>query len=338
MRLIDLHTDWLLQYAAETTLFPPALYAAVPQRLRQAEGYLHGTSAAIVACYRNADDWLAQADPWAALGALITRIEAEFPGRLLLGSADVARWNAEPAGLCWAMIGVEGFDRLIRRSEDLDHVPRLFERGVRLFQPVYTPQNELAGSSRDGDDRGLTDLGRAFLQSLAGLGAKEVRPLFDLAHMNPRAASDALAWFEADPVRAEQVIPVYSHGALCHDGFSTPRAITLDNLRRLRALGGVVGFSVGPPFYTAADQLKADLESAASLPFQNAAGFDGIAIGTDFLGVDRTLANLGTVEEVVAWVRKTFDSKAAAAIIEGNARELIRRACCAEGRIDVHDT
>src|SRR3954449_2799317 len=136
-RLVDLHADWLLQYAPETTLFDPALYATVPQRLGQAEGYLGGTWAAIVSCFREAEDWARQADPWAALGQLITRIEAEFAGRLLIGADDHRRWQDDPRGLCWGVIGVEGFDATVRTAGDLDGLPRLFERGVRLFQPVY---------------------------------------------------------------------------------------------------------------------------------------------------------------------------------------------------------
>ncbi|WP_406697250.1 membrane dipeptidase [Singulisphaera sp. Ch08] len=326
-RLIDLHTDWILQYAQETTVFDPALYPGVLGRLGQSDGYLQGTWVAILSCYRRAEDWSSQADPWAALGALIARIEAEFPGRLLIGPEDLARCLDDPEGLCWGLIGIEGFDALVRSEEDLGHLPRLFERGVRLFQPVYTATSVLAGSSAPGDDRGLTDLGRLFLQTLADLVIEPggSRPVFDLAHLNPRAASEALAWFEAEPARAARVIPVYSHGTLWHEAYDSPRAITLENLTRLRALGGVVGLSVSPPFFTAADQIKAAIETTASIPFLGRPGPEGIAIGTDFLGVDQTLAGLGTVAEVVAWLAASFDTDTATALIQGNAWELLTR-------------
>jgi membrane dipeptidase len=326
-RLIDLHTDWILQYAQETTVFDPSLYPGVPGRLGQSEGYLQGTWIAVLSCYRNTEDWASRADPWSALGELLTRIEAEFSGRLLIGPDDLARCLDDPEGLCWGLIGVEGFDALVRTADDLGRLPRLFERGVRLFQPVYTATSALAGSSAPGDDRGLTDLGRAFLATLADLGTESAgpRPLFDLAHLNPGAASEALAWFEAEPSRPARVIPVYSHGALRHEGFDSPRAMTLENLARLRALGGVVGLSVGPPFYSAADQIKADIETAASIPFLGRTGPEGIAVGTDFLGVDRTLPALGHVAEVVAWLAASFDSNTAFALIQGNAHALLNR-------------
>jgi membrane dipeptidase len=327
-RLIDLHTDWLLQYAAETTVFVPELYPGVADRLGQAEGYLQATRAAVVSCFRRAEDWASQADPWAALGDLIARIEAEFSGRLLIGPADVARWLDDPDGLCWGLIGVEGFDALVREAGDLDRLAGLFERGVRLFQPVYTSASLLGGSSAPGDERGLTDLGRAFLQTLADLSADHEgpRPMLDLAHLNPTAASDALDWFEADAGRSLRILPVYSHGAPRHDGFVSPRALAPENLRRLRALGGVVGFSVGPPFFEDAGSLKAAIEAAASVPFQSRPGFEGLAIGTDFLGVDRVLPGLANVPDVIAWLSATFEPDAALALIEGNARRLLLRA------------
>ena len=39
MRLIDLHVDWLLQYANETTLFDASIYTRVGKRIAQAGGY-----------------------------------------------------------------------------------------------------------------------------------------------------------------------------------------------------------------------------------------------------------------------------------------------------------
>lgn len=326
--MIDLHCDWLLQYVPEATCFDPAHYSDVRARLGQSEGYLQTTRAAVLACYRSEEDWASQADPWRALGDLITRIEAEFPGRLLIGPADFARWEAEPDSLAWAMIGIEGFDATIRMPADLDRLPALFDRGIRLFQPVYSPTSVLAGSAGEGDDRGLTDLGRAFLQTLVDLDLEPAgpRPLLDLAHLNPIAAADVLSWFEADSDRCDRLLPLYSHGALRHDGCTRPRAITPENLARLRALGGMMGFSVSPPFYHSAEQLRQGIETAAALPFRGCAGYEGIAIGTDFLGVSRTLPGLSNAPELGAWIRSTFDAHAARMLLHDNARGMLRRA------------
>ena len=154
----------------------------------------------------------------------------------------------------------------------------------------------------------MTDLGRAFLETLLALSPEGngPRPLFDLAHLNPPAMSDALAWFEADPSRAGRVFPIYSHGAPVHPGFEAPRAISIDNLTRLRALGGVVGVSISPPFFQTPEQVREAVELVASIPFEGRPGHEGIAIGTDFLGVNQTLPGLRNAAEVVTWAIASF--------------------------------
>ena len=125
--------------------------------------------------------------PLVGLASLLTRIEAEFAGRLLIGPEDLARWRDDPDGLTWGLIGVEGFDSLVRTPDDLNRLSALFNRGVRLFQPVYGPANGLGGSSAAGDDRGLTDLGGEFVEALLDLNPESLgpRPILDLAPTEP---------------------------------------------------------------------------------------------------------------------------------------------------------
>jgi membrane dipeptidase len=334
MRLIDLHVDWLVQYVGETVVFDPAHYPGIEARRGQVEGYLQSTRAAVVSCYRQEADWAAQADPWSALGHLITRIEAEFSGRILIGPEDFDRWLDDPDGLTWAVIGVEGFDTLIRSEADLARLPRLFDRGVRLFQPVYASTSLLGGSSTPGDDRGLTRLGRSFLEALLAVApdGPGPRPMLDLAHLNHPTSSEVLGWFEADPSRPSGVIPVYSHGAPVHDGFDSPRALPIDHAARLRALGGVIGVGVSPPFFESAHQVKSAIEAIVATPFRGRPGIEGIAIGTDFLGVSRTLPGLGNPAEVIAWARSAFDHQVARALLFENGLDLIARAVGSERR------
>lgn len=326
-RLIDLHVDWLLQYAPDSTAFDPARYPGVKDRLPQAAGYLQATRAAILACYRSADEWASRPDPWAALVELIARVEAEFAGRLLIGRDDFDRWEDDKDGMTWGVVGVEGFDALIRSEADLPRLKALFDRGVRLFQPVYTSTSLLAGSSAEGDDRGLTDLGRAWLDALRAAvpppTSTSPKALLDLAHLNPTSSGEVLGWFEADPARGDRLIPIYSHGAPAHGGFGTPRALPVDHLRRLRALGGFVGIGVSPPFFEAPEEVEAAIRLAADLPFRGEPGMRGIGIGTDFLGVNRTLPKLGTAEEVVAWAFARFPKPIANALLHDNARRLL---------------
>ena len=105
MRLIDLHCDWLCQYAAETTIYDPTFYTDVQPRLRRLSGYLQGTALTLLYAGRQAQEWEQRDDRWRALAELLALSEAEFPGRLLIGPDDVARCGRNRrtvfAGVCW---------------------------------------------------------------------------------------------------------------------------------------------------------------------------------------------------------------------------------------------
>jgi len=330
MRLIDLHCNWLWQYATETTLHDPALYGEIPARLGRLNGYLQGTAVAILACARKPAEWERDGERWRSLGELIARYEAEFSGRLLIGADDVGRWRAEPPdGLCWGVLGVGGFDYLVREAADLDRIPGLFERGVRAFQLVASAANLLAGSAEPGDNRGLTELGRAFLARLEEVGngrAAGPRPIVDLAHLNPRSMAEVLDWVGSESARAGRLLAIYSHGGVSHPGFDTPRALCRGNLTRLRSLGGLVGFTPGLPYYETPADLKAGIEAAAEVPFEGRPGFEGLAIGTDFLGIDRCLAGLAEVAQIKKWIGRVFDRQSAGLLLAGNGSQLLLRA------------
>jgi membrane dipeptidase len=330
MRLVDLHCNWLCQYATETTLFDTSLYADVPDRLGQLDGYLLGTSIAVLACGRRSSEWKRVADPWSSLNELIARCDAEFSGRLLIGPEDVRRWRSEPAaGLCWGVLGVAGFDYLVREAADIDRVRGLFERGVRVFQLVESEANALAGSAEPGDERGLTDLGRELLARLCGLGKVSEPgpvPVVDLAHLNPRSMADVLDWLGCEPVRNQRPLILYSHGALSHARFESPRALSRENLARLRELSGLVGFTPGPPFYITPEELQAGIEIAAAMPFEGSAGYRGIGLATDFLGIDCATPGLGDAAQIKKWISQTFDRQVATSLLAENARPVLLRA------------
>jgi membrane dipeptidase len=332
LRLIDMHCNWLWQYACESTHFEPSCYGEVPGRLSQLDGYMLGCAAAVLACGRRRDDWANQGDPWRALLDLLARYESEFTGRLLIADADVARFVVEPeSGLCWGMLGVSGFDSLIRKPVDLDHLPGLFQRGARVFGLVQGRETVLGGSADPGDDRGLTDLGRAFLSRLAEVtsGGPGPRPIVDLAHLNPRSMAEVIA-FANKCAGAGRLLLMYSHGCLSHPHTNAPHALSHDNLVQLRAAGGVIGFTAGPPYHDTPEELRAGIETAASVPFEGRAGYEGIAVGTDFLGINQTIPGLGNVLRLKNWLHRTFEVTSAVDLIAGNGRRLLTRAAGCE--------
>ncbi|MGC8644275.1 MAG: membrane dipeptidase, partial [Isosphaeraceae bacterium] len=273
----------------------------------------------------------AQADPWRTVGELIVRYEAEFSGRMLHGPDDVARWLAEPENdaICWGMLGIEGLDYLVRDASELDRIRTLFDRGVRVFQLVASASSQLAGASVPGDDRGLTELGRSALELLAELAlpsdVPRPRPVVDLAGLSERSTAEVLSWFEAEPQRCERVPLVRSRGGM--DGSRTFH----DNVTRLRALGGLVGLSVGPPFVPSTEALREQIEAMAAVPFQGREGYAGIGIGSRFLELDQGVSQLASAAEVIEWLAATYPAEVASALAQGNARQLLLRAA---GRAD----
>ena len=329
MRLVDLHCDWLRQYATETTLHDPGLYPEIPGRVGRLDGFLLGTSLAVLACVRKAEDWARQPDSWHSLGLMIARYESEFTGRILYNADDVARWRSWPAdGLCWGVIGVAGFECLIRADGDLDRLPALFERGVRVFQPVATTGGVLGGSTGDGDDRGLTDLGRGFVARVAGLGRGNETgpwPILDLAGMNGRTMAETLKWLDDEPGVSRGLLLTVSHGTAGYASLLDGSSVDGRNLGEFRARGGVIGLTPGQPGCETPDDLKRCIETIAALPYEGRPGYAGIAIGTDLLGLEQTAPGLGSAREIIRWLKRAFDARTAAELGEGNALRLLLR-------------
>ena len=267
-----------------------------------------------------------QPDPWRSLGELIARNEAEFSGRLLIGPADFTRWRAEPPdGLTWGMLSVSGLDYLVRDEAGLKRLPDLFKRGVRVIQLVEGAQSLLAGSAESGDDHGLTELGRTTLAEITALPLNlpdEGIPILDLAHLNPRSMAEVIDAVD-DAVGNRRVLLMFSHGAVARPGLDAPRAINLENLARLRAKGGLIGLTPGAPFYESAEEFKSAVDQLAAIPFEGRVGFEGIAVGSDFLELDETLPGLGDAMAIVEWLTRTFDDGTAALLVEANGRRFL---------------
>ncbi|MHB1558643.1 MAG: membrane dipeptidase [Isosphaeraceae bacterium] len=337
MRLVDLHCDWLRQYADETTQHLGRSEPALSSRLGRLDGYLLGTSLAVLACtYRpgaEAEASATSADPWSALGLMLARYESEFAGRLIRDPPDVALWrSSSPGGMCWGVLKVAGFDGLVRGPDDLERLPDLFRRGVRVFQPVEAAGGVLGGSSEPGDDRGLSSLGRAFLDRLATLapgGDTSPRPILDLAGLSARAIAETLRWYDEGslpgPDDRRRILLAASHGQGGYRDLADPASAQALGLAELRARGVTIGLTPGLPGCEAADELKALIDAIAAAPFEGRPGFEGIAIGADLLGVDRAIPGLDSARGLARWLEATFDRETSAAIVARNARRLLLR-------------
>ena len=218
---------------------------------------------------------------------------------------------------------------LVREPADLDRLPGLFERGVRVFQIGEFTSTALAGTKTLGDDRGLTDLGRALLARLGELSTASrpgPTPILDLAGMNPRSIDDVLEWYERPCVNDGCLLLTFSHGGVQHQGSALRSTLNRDHLVRFRAIGGVVGVTSSVSCYQTIDELKAAIDEIASIPFEGRVGYEGIAIGTDFLACEQFFPGLAHVDDIKSWIRRVFDREPANLLVAGNASRLLVRA------------
>ena len=305
-RLTDLRVDWLVQYAPESNVFGPETNARAIHGIPRVEGYLGATSAAFLMFGRDPEDWERRGDAWASLGELLARCEAEFSGRLLIGGDDLQRWRDDRGGLTWGVLGIGGLDRLVRSTADLEHLPSVFARGVRVFQMVSSSENAIGGSWADGDDRGLTELGGALLEAIASLSGDQ-RAIVDVAGLGRVALGETLDWLESRG--ANRVEIMRSHGPIVRE----------DTLR-LRGLGGLVGLGASSRSFATADELK-----VALMKIVDRIGFEGIGLATDALGVAPGLDGLRTAGDIREWIASNVAPEVARAVLHDNAEALIAR-------------
>lgn len=283
-RIIDLRVNWLLQYVGEITTFDPHDYPDIKPRLGEVSGYLQDTLAAIIPCGRSSADWAKQTDPDQAISEIFTRVEAEFPGRILIGPDDYERFASEPHSLCWAILQLDDLDKLIKPTDATQQLSRWFDRGVRIFR--------------------LTDL--AQLDLLAQLGSVTgPKPAVDLGGLDPESVNHALNWFDADPSRRARLFPMISHLKFDFHDFS---------IKRLRKLSGLVGLALGPSATEFCAQIEPLNEEVSGIALSS--GYLG--------GEAVASTGLGTVEEVIRSLTSRLDDAILQSIGHQNAWKLIR--------------
>ena len=181
-----------------------------------------------------------------------------------------------------------------------------------------------------GDDRGLTELGLAFLDRLDAIASSHEtdggRPVLDLAALNVWTTEEVLNWYESEPTRPDRLPLIRSHGTIGTPSRPVVTGLSSENLRRFRALGGIVGLSPGLPFFDSPEDFREGIEAVATVPYRGLSGYLGIGIGTDYLNLEQTFPQLENVAAVVDWLTANLATEAAALLIRGNGSGLMLRA------------
>jgi len=212
---------------------------------------------------------------------LLSEIEAASPDVILVRTAaDLHRAKAERR--LAVLIDMEGAAPL---HGDLSLLHTFYRLGLRMMQPVWNYQTELASGAGDETSRGgLTALGRQWVREMNRLGM-----VIDLSHITAPGFYDVLA---------ESTHPVlFTHGC-CRSRFEHSRNLTDHQIQALAAKGGVFGVTFANLFMS--KNVEAVTYRDVADHIDHAVGLVGprhVAYGSDFDGA-MTPIGLKSVEEL----------------------------------------
>lgn len=227
--------------------------------------------------------------------------------RIIKTPADLAALLADRAAgrpVTGALLSTEGAQNL---EGDLANLARLHAAGFRMIGLAHFFDNEVAGSMHGLKKHGLTPLGRQVVRE-----AEQRGMIIDLAHSSAASFADVMK-------QATRAV-VVSHGgvkATC----DTPRNLSDDQLRQLKANGGMIGIG----YWDAAVCVPTPQATArAILHVIKVAGIDHVGLGSDYDGattVGFDTAHLAAVTQALIDAGLSDDD--IAKVMGGNAARLL---------------
>ncbi len=228
--------------------------------------------------------------------------------KLVRSRADLEEFlafRARRPQLVASVLGVEGLHALEGRLENLEV---LFSDGYRVMGLTHFFDNELGGSAHGVAKGGLTDFGRAVVETIERKGM-----IVDLAHASPRLIQDVLA-IARRPV-------IVSHTGV-RGTCDNVRNLSDDQLRAIAAKGGLIGIGYW-------DKAVCDVSLQgivrAILHAVNVVGAQHVALGSDFDGATITPFDTTGVPQIAQALRDAgLSLEQVAAIMGGNVVRLLR--------------
>lgn len=329
MLVFDGHNDLLLNLWLYHRDAPSeAFYAGVPKghldfpRMQQG-----GFAGGLFAVFVPPQDYLAQVAParaaqepydpltimWQQL-AILQQIAAQSAGRARLchSAAEIEACRAE--GVLALVAHIEGADALDAEGETLN---AFYQAGVRSIGPFWNLKNRFGegvnGSFPGSPDTGpgLTAEGEALIRQAAALNM-----MIDVSHMNEKAF-----W---DTVRLSAAPLVASHSN-AHVLCAQPRNLTDNQLKAIRASGGLVGINFGNAFLRADGKRDSDTDLTEIVKhcdhLINIMGEDHVAFGSDFDGISppEALGDVSGLPRLLAVFRdSSYDQRMLEKLTWGN--------------------
>lgn len=167
-----------------------------------------------------------------------------------------------------ALFSIEGGAGLYADSEELKLLSRM---GLSVMGLTWD-SNHLAASCWDKNDTGLTDEGRKMIDRLSEYGI-----IVDVSHMSDRS------FYETLERTAYPVIATHSN---FREVCNSPRNLTLDMARRIKARGGIIGLNLYPQFLSDSGRAtESDILRQVDYALDNL-GDEALAFGFDIDGTD----------------------------------------------------
>ena len=221
-------------------------------------------------------------------------------------SAFLASRDAKPDKHA-ALLAIEGLHALDGKLESVD---TLYAHGFRMLGLTHFFDNEVAASAHGVTHAGLTPLGRQVVERMEALHI-----LVDLAHASPQTVSEVLAMAKRPVVVSHTGVAATCPG---------PRNLTDDQLKAIRANGGVIGIG----YWDAAVCTLGAVSIAKAIRHAvDVAGIEHVALGSDFDGATSTpFATDGLAEITQALLDQHFSHDDIAKIMGGNVLRLLGEA------------
>lgn len=179
-------------------------------------------------------------------------------------------------GMYSSILAIEGGGGILPGAPELD---TLFRMGLRVMGLCWDT-NELATSSWDSEDLGLSKEGKELVDILGAYGI-----IIDVSHLSDKSFYD---------VMERTAYPVIATHSNFRDICASPRNLTLDMARRIAMRGGIIGLNLCPEFLN--DSGKADKDDIyRHVDYAlDKLGEDVLTFGCDIDGVEEYPAGFDT--------------------------------------------
>jgi len=200
--------------------------------------------------------------------------------------SDLQAHMKNPSRLA-ALLSLEGADAL---NGHLSVLHALFQMGVRLIGLTWNGANCVADGVGELRGGGLTAFGRETVAQMQELGM-----LVDVSHLAARGVWDVIE------VTRKPVIASHSNALAVH---RHRRNLTDDQIRAIAQTGGVVGATFVPAFVGDGTELGSEDVIRHIDHLIQVGGLEGVALGSDFDGIDHTLTDLRNGSDYPAFFEK----------------------------------